>query len=213
MTNKQPRRSAGWWDTCSDPIEMLDYLDHKISDRKFRLFSCSACRLGWAELGKPASRDAIEQAERFADSLITAEALELACSRAEDVSSEDNPLAMAAVYAAEQVAWGGAIEVVYQLQDTFGATTLAELLREIVGNPMRSVALKLRATSRHLADMRQLAQQIYNERSFSLLPLLGDSLVDAGCSDALVLSHCQRQGGHARGCWVVDLCLQAIPPD
>jgi hypothetical protein len=32
-------------------------------------------------------------------------------------------------------------------------------------------------------------------------------LEEAGCTDAEILEHCRGPGEHARGCWVLDLCL------
>jgi hypothetical protein len=32
-------------------------------------------------------------------------------------------------------------------------------------------------------------------------------LVEAGCADEDLLSHCRGPGPHARGCWAVDLLL------
>jgi hypothetical protein len=52
-----------------------------------------------------------------------------------------------------------------------------------------------------------LAQTIYDERAFIRLPILGDALEEAGCSEAAMLAHCRGPGPHARGCWVVDLLL------
>ncbi|MBY0524503.1 MAG: hypothetical protein K2R98_13955 [Gemmataceae bacterium] len=53
--------------------------------------------------------------------------------------------------------------------------------------------------------MMRLAQGIYAERTFDLLPILADALEDAGCADTGILKHCRQPGDHARGCWVVDL--------
>jgi hypothetical protein len=47
---------------------------------------------------------------------------------------------------------------------------------------------------------------VYDERAFDRMPVLGDALEEAGCTDEGVLSHC-RSGVHARGCWVVDALL------
>jgi hypothetical protein len=57
------------------------------------------------------------------------------------------------------------------------------------------------------ADAVGLAAGIYEERAFGRLPLLGDALMDAGCDDDAILSHCRHDGLHARGCWVVDMVL------
>jgi hypothetical protein len=37
------------------------------------------------------------------------------------------------------------------------------------------------------------------------MPILGDALEDAGCSDAEILEHRRSATEHVRGCWVVDL--------
>ena len=50
-----------------------------------------------------------------------------------------------------------------------------------------------------------LAQQMYESRDFSTMPILADALQDAGCANADVLDHCRGPGPHVRGCWVVDL--------
>ncbi len=57
------------------------------------------------------------------------------------------------------------------------------------------------------SDVLALARGIYEDRAFDRLPILADALQDAGCDDENVLWHCRRPGGHARGCWVVDLAL------
>lgn len=52
-----------------------------------------------------------------------------------------------------------------------------------------------------------LATKIYEDREWSLMPILADALEDAGCDNAVVLNHCRHLVGHARGCWVLDSVL------
>jgi hypothetical protein len=52
-----------------------------------------------------------------------------------------------------------------------------------------------------------LAETIYQGRAFDRMPVLGDALEDAGCTNADVLWHCRSDNEHIRGCWVVDLLL------
>jgi hypothetical protein len=78
----------------------------------------------------------------------------------------------------------------------------ASLLRCVVGNPFRLVALD---PSWLTSTVVQLAAGIYEERAFDRLPILADALQDAGCEEEQVLAHCRGDGPHVRGCWVVDL--------
>jgi hypothetical protein len=82
--------------------------------------------------------------------------------------------------------------------------TQAAIFRDIVGNPFDPVALDPRWRTE---DTLGLARGIYEDRAFVRLPLLGDALMDAGCDDERLLSHCRTRGSHARGCWAVDLIL------
>jgi hypothetical protein len=77
------------------------------------------------------------------------------------------------------------------------------LLHEIFGNPFRPVQVD---TSWLTTNVVTLAQTIYDQKMFHLVPILGDALQDAGCTHDDVLNHC-RDTDHVRGCWVIDLLL------
>jgi hypothetical protein len=54
-----------------------------------------------------------------------------------------------------------------------------------------------------------IARSAYEERDFTMLPILADALEDEGCESEEVLAHCRQQGGaHVRGCWVLDFLLR-----
>jgi hypothetical protein len=78
------------------------------------------------------------------------------------------------------------------------------LVRDIVGNPFSSVTVNL---AWQTPTVVSLAQSIYADRTFDRMPILGDALEDAGCTNADILAHCSQPGEHVRGCWVVDLLL------
>jgi hypothetical protein len=80
----------------------------------------------------------------------------------------------------------------------------ANLLRDIIGNPFRPVALD---SAWLTPAVISLAQTIYDERAFDRMPELADALEKAGCTSKEVLEHCRGGGPHVRGCWVVDLLL------
>ena len=84
---------------------------------------------------------------------------------------------------------------------------LADLLRDLLGNPFRPVSSSPDWLLSNGGAAVQLAQAIYAERAFDRLPILADALEDAGCDNADILAHCRQPGEHVRGCWVVDLLL------
>ena len=80
----------------------------------------------------------------------------------------------------------------------------AAIIRDIVGNPFRSVSF---SPTWRTDTAVSLATQMYESRDFSAMPILADALQDAGCDNKDILDHCRGPGSHVRGCWVVDLVL------
>jgi len=87
------------WLSCTDPIEMLEFLrgnpqsedsvtwwnsrwrfDEGVTghDRQFRLFACACCRRIWDHIPEACNRDAVVAVEDFVDGRIPASALETA---------------------------------------------------------------------------------------------------------------------------------------
>jgi hypothetical protein len=112
---------------------------------------------------------------------------------------------------------------VQQLQGQEAASRLrrryADLLRDVIGNPFKKIVTKPARRGRpyrrqvffnaawRTPAVVGLANAIYDEQSFGLLPILADALEDAGCDQPDLLEHCRSGGVHARGCWVLDLVL------
>jgi hypothetical protein len=86
------------------------------------------------------------------------------------------------------------------------ARAQAALLRDLFGHLFHDDHLWVARLDR-TDDAERLARGIYHGRAFADLPILGDALEEAGCSDAAVMEHCREPGAHARGCWVVDALL------
>lgn len=82
-----------------------------------------------------------------------------------------------------------------------------DLLRDIWGNPFRSVTLDPSWLTWNNNCVVRIAEGIYADRAFNHLPILADALEDAGCIDQQILTHLRGPGNHVRGCFAVDLCL------
>jgi hypothetical protein len=81
----------------------------------------------------------------------------------------------------------------------------ADLLREIVGNPFRPVALDLAWVAKQGGMVARLARAIHQDGRFEEVPVLADALEEAGCPCEEVVAHCRRPEGHVRGCWALEL--------
>jgi hypothetical protein len=222
------------WLACIDPQRMLKQLWGKVSDRKHRLFAVACCRRIWQLLSDERSRQAVEIAERYADAEATADELETASDAASAVWETEQEQALTegtwdreslsppytASAAAYNVAiplgwWGGAPafvppdEIIREVIADGAAERVAQcaLLRDIFGNPFRSVSVDPSWPRWNDRTIPRIAQGIYEERAFDRLPILHDALLDAGCDNEDILAHCRGAGPHVRGCWVIDLIL------
>jgi hypothetical protein len=180
------------WLTCADLTPMLEFLRGKASDRKLRLFAVACCRGTWETLYPADSRWAVEVAERYADGQVSQAKLAVA-QRATIAAMPFTFRVVCSEYpveAAEVTAHCRAGKVIY--------------LRDIFGNPFRPVALDPTWLT---PTVKAIAQQIYNEQTFERMPVLADSLEEAGCDSQNMLNHCRQPGVHVRGCWALDLVL------
>jgi hypothetical protein len=170
------------------------------------------------------SREVVAVSERYADRLVTKEQLKAARKRASgcELSTSRLDAYQAAVETANGAAYavrllaidsGGIDPVIVGLSTyTAASNRLAQeqsgrqvaILRDLIGNPFRSVCLSPSWLTRTVSG---LAQAIYDEGAFDRLPVLADALEDAGCAELTILEHLRGPGPHVRGCWVVDLIL------
>ena len=222
------------WLACRDRRAVLAFLTEKVTDRKLRLFACACCRRVWRLMRHEESRRAVEIAERFADGIV-GDADRSEARRAAAVVTQARGIAPAptdprwerraassAYYAvageAAKAANGSselAVEAViwqnggHAARDSSGLVGSEQLLqthflRDIFGNPFRPVEF---SPAWRTDTAVTLAQQMYDAREFSAMPILADALQDAGCDSDDILDHCRGSGPHIRGCWVVDLVL------
>ncbi len=212
------------WRTSLDGRAMMAVVKGKGSDRLWRLFAVAGLRHEEHEMRDSRSRHALDVAERFADGAATAEEFiaaridsEAAAHQAHADEWEDEARAkfrMDAQYAAMLQAMFAADAALISLSEDIETTCttqerlwIPDLLREVFGNPFRWFVIDPAWLRWHDGFIPQVAQTIYDQRRFGDLPILGDALEDAGCTDMELLEHCHRPGEHVRGCWVVDLLL------
>jgi hypothetical protein len=185
---------------------------HRASERKLRLFVWESCRTIWSEVSE-VGRDVVEAMEEWAGAGTDADRPLLVRALGERVTlaAVNDPAAsgwygyclqLATMEPMAAARWRAT--AARQANPPAGGETMADILREVFGNPFRPVAFDPAWRTRTASAV---AQVIYDGRDFSLLPVLADALEEAGCENGEVLNHCRLPGGHVRGCWVVDLIL------
>jgi hypothetical protein len=207
------------WRTCDYAWPMLHHLAGQ-TPRKHRLFCVACCRRVAAHRH---DCDALVVAERYADGGERGETL--AQARQRIGSAGGAPLGLGqtaeAVCVAHAVAEACAPDALLRpglvldwLVDCFHPCSVdfvqrcvgqRRLLRDIFGNPFRPVAFN---PDWRTDTAMTLARGMYESRDFSAMPILADTLQDAGCDNDDILNHCRDEKQvHVRGCWVVDLVL------
>jgi hypothetical protein len=175
----------------------------------------------------------VEAAERFADGLADRKGLLQAKSLAWQMLGDhqarfarirapapaDHPLRFfyAAALAADQVTERMVQAAAYAVMSSgddgkariVESAAQASLLRDIFGplpfRPLPSLAAVLAWNS---GTVVKLATALYEEKAFERMPILAETLEEAGCDNRDILRHCRRRGQvHVRGCFVLDLLL------
>jgi hypothetical protein len=207
------------WTSMTDPGGMLPILraTTRPSNRKLRLFAVACYRCAWSHLLDAHDQAAAEVAERHADGEATdKELLEAYVDRyLADCPDAEDPAAEAEAYL--QDVYSDALTKAGYKEHLWpgGAPILADLLRDIFGNPFAARPLIDKSwPTWNGGILLQLAQAAYDERVLpsghldaSCLAVLADALEEAGVVDVEVLEHLRSPGPHVRGCWAVDLVL------
>lgn len=205
------------------------------NERKFRLVACASCRRISFLLSDDRCKRAVLAAEQFADGMIVE--ADLASSHyaarqvAEELTANDDWMFNRQLVRLVSASWNVLWATRHRDVDAHFCATLhhramaanaeqffewtAELshqhdipfLRDIFGNPFRTVSIAEAWLSWNDRTIPRIAQAIYDERKFEDMPVLADALEEAGCTDTEILGHCRGPGPHAKGCWVVDAVL------
>jgi hypothetical protein len=173
------------WLTGENAGPMFAFVTEKLSERKRQLFISACIGRFWKRIASPAGRER---------------------------AAAGGP----AVRATAIGALSAALPFLFSPTFAVGSLTsalreeLAEasrLLREIVGNPFRPVRVEPAWLKWNDGVVVKMGKAIDDAGRYADLPILADALEDAGCDNADLLSHCRTPGGHAAGCWAVDLLL------
>jgi len=219
------------WLECAEPERMLEHLllrkllHGPASERKLRLLACACCRRNWERVTEP-TRKVIEANEQYADGVITYNGVRTFLEPILDPEpgSAGERYPRRGLSSTERSAWHLSVRQLgrAQAQNVMDdlragnpkrsrhiseASTQASLVREIFGNPFRLRVSRKAWLLWNDRTIPKMAEAIYTDRAFDRLPILGDALEDAGCTNRDILDHCRGPGPHVRGCWVVDLVL------
>lgn len=211
------------WRGCENPFEMIQFLDGKASKRKFAFFAARILEGCSHLLDDEQSRNAILALESIAEGR---EIYNLRLHHAPDnhfliIGKTPGKMGWGIAVNSSLEGASNTAYACYELIADVHSPKVAKIFRknrktdqldpvyslldDIFGNPFRPTPLD---PSWQTSTVVTLAQQIYDSRDFSTMPILADALQDAGCDNAAVLDHCRdAKGVHVRGCWLVDLIL------
>jgi hypothetical protein len=216
------------WLAATDPAPMLHFLraGGRASDRKLRLFAVACCRQIWPLITHGHCQQAVELSERYADGVATPAQLRKAERRAHAVTSEVSFEATVMMRLREWATKDAALATAEVARKRLSPEVVASraraavtaspqrpqdqcgLLRDIFGNPFIPTPRVDPTWIRwHDGTVVRIAEGIYQERAFERMGILAGALLDAGCGDEEILSHCRGPGAHVRGCFVLDLLL------
>jgi uncharacterized protein (TIGR02996 family) len=214
---------------CRQLFQDLADLPFKVSPRKLRLLGIAGCKRIAACRDDAELAAALEVAERLTLGTATEAQVEATRGalreRREKASSSSGRWPVTAVHNLFQndgdYLRGSGIyphdpelmavleAVSYKLNGSpHGTIVECELFWEILGFPFLEIQF---APTWRTPAVIALASQIYATQDYSQMQQLAEALKDAGCSDSRLVNHCQRNTGHERGCWVIDLILENEP--
>jgi hypothetical protein len=217
------------WLAETDFARHLQFVEGRLSPRKSRLLAAALCRLAGPLLDHPDLVRALNEVEWYANGRAGAAELETSRQKCRVLAVQQfelsqrleeqggaggglgaltrSELAWAVAYAAAvSVTTSDVVKrlsngVARSLGNGFAAAN-RDRVRDVVGNPFRPVAFP---PDWRTSTVVGVANQIYESRDFSAMPILADALQDAGCDNDEVLNHCRdTKLTHVRGCWVLD---------
>lgn len=185
------------WDGCRDPRllrECLAALRLRITPRKSRLIAVAVGRVVFDWCRNYSFREALAAGEELADTGTTAAKLDAVREGLRRFRHRTVGLACLV----------GTPDLGFGLVERSEGVPIAGVYRDLIPNPFVPVGWRREWFT---STVVSLARSMYDSRDYSLMPILADALLDAGCDHQLVQGHCRSGKPHARGCWVLDAIL------
>jgi hypothetical protein len=183
------------WESCTEPVDMLRALPGQPDPRKLRLVAGACCRLLPLEMHHERNRLAVAAADRYAEGLAPRREMKKVCKHSHlPWLAQLDPLPLAL----------HAVRRLVEDCPSQGPHLAADVIRDVMGNPFRPVAVRHSWLRHNGAAVAHMAAVIAAESRHDELPILADALEDAGCIDREILEHLRGPGPHTRGCWAVD---------
>jgi hypothetical protein len=175
------------WLACDDAVRMLDWVQHRLSDRQLALFAVACLQA----LGHSANEPEPGQGAAAAWGALR-------------YALVSHNAGWGAVLAPRSL---GTFAFARSPGDSVPQVRPAALLRDLTGPLFAGVSLNPSWLTWNEGVVPKLARTIDEEGSFEALPVVADALEEAGCDCAALLDHCRSTGPHIRGCWALDLLL------
>lgn len=207
------------WLTSNDPWSLLQVVERsRPAERKVRLLNAAICRRFWDYLPE-ASKAILVESELIADGLEECvDDMEL-CWRANAVVGTIDRGYLTKWFPSAKVRRDAAAAVCYAVipNELWGAVGYfwaldpkekgphSTIIRDVFGDLFRPAAPM--NPSLLMPHILALARDMYDSRAFERMPELGKALREAGCTNEEILGHCEQEGLHCRGCWLVDVLL------
>jgi hypothetical protein len=185
------------WERCGSAEELLAQLGGcGLSARKLRLLACALCRGLPLAMLHERNRHAVAVAALHAEERCPRRELKKACKPSE------------LTWLWNREPFQAVAESLRALQrEGVKAPWIAGVLRDVAGPPFRRMTVRRQWLRSNEAAVQRLAEAIAAEQAFEQVPVLGDALEDAGCTEAALLDHCRAPQAHVPGCWLLDALL------
>ena len=180
---------------------ILNHLDN--NPRLLRLFGVACYRLIPTKYSWKECDNAIDVAEKYADKLLKEKEREAATNAIKMETGKSVNVGRAAIVASSLISFSTTFDYVYLAFLDYRHINWRKDLVFQTGEILTNMNRQIWDDSWGTKDVKALAETIYNDKRYELMPILSDALQEAGCQEKEILEYCQK-GPFFRGCWVLD---------